>query len=110
MGKQNCDSIFISGFQHIFFEFKVKTKLNVAHSFDYYPGFWGKILKGHWTSITYFYLFKSNSMAEFKANQYQHFPPILLMRFHFIRYFVNSIIFRVSQVFTEVDFKKKMPC
>ena len=42
------------------------------------------------------YLFISNSIENFKFNQYQHFQLILPMRFHFTRYFVNSIIFRVS--------------
>ena len=44
-------------------------------------------------------------------NQYQNFQLILPMRFRFMRYFVNSIIFRVSHkllycVFIEVDFEK----
>ena len=56
------------------------------------------------------YLFISNSIEDFKLNQYQIFQLILPMRFHFMRYFVNSIIFRVSHrliycVFIEVDFE-----
>ena len=67
-------------------------------------------LKGRWTSITS-YLFISNSKEDFKLNQYQNFQLILPMCFHFMRYFVNSIIFRVSHrllycVFIEVDFEK----
>ena len=55
------------------------------------------------------YLFKSNSIEDFKLNQYRNFQLILPMRFHFMMYFVNSIIFRVSHrllycVFIEVDF------
>ena len=57
------------------------------------------------------YLFISNSIEDFKLNQYQKFQLILSMRFHFMRYFVNSIISRVSHrllhcVFIEVDFEK----
>ena len=55
------------------------------------------------------YLFKSNSIEDFKLNQYRNFQLILPMRFHFMMYFVNSIIFSVSHrllycVFIEVDF------
>ena len=57
------------------------------------------------------YLFISNSIKNFKLNQYRNFQLILPMRFHFMRYFVNSIISRVSHrllycVFIEVDFEK----
>ena len=57
------------------------------------------------------YFFISNSIEDFKSNQYRNFQPILPMRFHFMRYFVNSIISRVSHgllycVFIEVDFEK----
>ena len=57
------------------------------------------------------YLFISNSIENFKFNQYWKFQLILLMRYHFMRYFVNNIIFRVSHrplccVFIEVDFEK----
>ena len=57
------------------------------------------------------YLFITNSMEDFKLNQYQKFQLILPMCFHFMRYFVNSIISRVSHrllycVFIEVDFEK----
>ena len=56
-------------------------------------------------------LFISNSIEDFKSNQYQNFQLILPMRFHFMNYFVNSIIYRVSHrllycVFIEVDFEK----
>ena len=56
------------------------------------------------------YLFISNSI-DFKSNQYRNFQLILPMRFHFMVYFVNSIIYRVSHrllycVFIEVDFEK----
>ena len=57
------------------------------------------------------YLFMSNFIEDFKLNQYWKFKLILPMRFHIMRYFVNSIISRVSHrllycVFTEVDFEK----
>ena len=58
------------------------------------------------------YLFVFFTKEDFKLNQYRNFQLIiLLMRFHFMRYFVNSIIFRVSHrllyhVFIEVDFEK----
>ena len=57
------------------------------------------------------YLFTSNSIEDLKSNQYRKFQLILSMGFHFMRYFVNSIIFRVSHrllycVFIEVDFEK----
>ena len=57
------------------------------------------------------YHFISNSTENFKLNQYRNFQLILLMRFHFMKYFVNSIISRVSHrllycVFIEVDFEK----
>ena len=56
------------------------------------------------------YLFISNSIEDFKLNQYRNFQLILPKRFHFMRYFVNSIIFRVShrllyRVFIEVNFE-----
>ena len=58
------------------------------------------------------YLFISNSIEDLKLNQYRNFQLILPMHFHFMTYFVNSIIFRVSHgllycVFIEVDFEKK---
>ena len=58
------------------------------------------------------YLFISNSIEDFKLNQYPDFQLILPMHFHFMRYFANSIIFRVSNrllycVFIEVDFEKQ---
>ena len=57
------------------------------------------------------YLFVSYSIKDSKLNQYLNFQLILPMRFHFMRYFVDSIIFRVSHrllycVFFEVDFEK----
>ena len=57
------------------------------------------------------YLFISSSIKDCKSNSYRKFQLILPMRFHFMRYFVNSIIFRVSHrllycVFIEVDFEK----
>ena len=39
------------------------------------------------------HLFISNSIEDFKLNQYRNFQLILPMRFHFVWYFVNSIIF-----------------
>ena len=42
------------------------------------------------------YLFISYSIEDFKLIQYWNFQLILPMRFHFMRYFVNSIISRVS--------------
>ena len=38
------------------------------------------------------YLFIYNSIQNDKLNQYRNFQLILPMRFHFMRYFVNSII------------------
>ena len=38
------------------------------------------------------YLFIPNSIEYFKLNKYRNFQLILPMRFHFMRYFVNSII------------------
>ena len=63
-------------------------------------------LKEHWTSITSFFL--SNSIENFELNQYPNFQLILPMRFHFMQYFLKSIIFRVSNrflycVFIEVE-------
>ena len=57
------------------------------------------------------YLSTSNSIEDIKSNQNQNFQLILSMHFHFMRYFVISIIFRVSHrllycVFFEVDFEK----
>ena len=57
------------------------------------------------------YLFISKSIEDFKLKQYRKFQLILPMRFHFMRYFVNTIISRVSNrllycVFIEVDFEK----
>ena len=57
------------------------------------------------------YLSISSSIEGLKLNQYRKFQLILPMRFHFMRYFVNSIIFRVPHrllycVFIEVDFEK----
>ena len=57
------------------------------------------------------YLLISNSILDLKLNQYQNFQLILPMRFHFMRYFMYSIIPRVSHrllycVFIEVNFEK----
>ena len=57
------------------------------------------------------YIFIFNSIEEIKLNQYRNFQLTLSMRFPVMRYFVNSIIFRVSHrllhgVFIEVDFEK----
>ena len=57
------------------------------------------------------YIFISYSIENFKLNQYRNFQLILPMHFHFMKFFVNSIIFRVSHrllycVFIEVDFEK----
>ena len=57
------------------------------------------------------YLFVSYSIEDLKLNQYRNFQLILPMCFHFMRYFVHSIIFRVYHmlmycVFIEVDFEK----
>ena len=57
------------------------------------------------------YLFISNSVDDFKLNQYRNLQPILPMHFLFMKYFVNSIIFRAShrllyRVFIEVYFEK----
>ena len=55
--------------------------------------------------------FVSNSKEDLKLNQYQDFQLILPMHFHFMRYFVNSIIFQVSHwllycIFIEDDFEE----
>ena len=68
------------------------------------------LLKGHWTSVTSIFL-SSNSTEDIKLNPDRNFQLFLPMRFHFTRYFVNSIISRVSHrllycVFIEVDFEK----
>ena len=57
------------------------------------------------------YLFISHSIENSKLNQHQNFQLIPPMRFHFMRYFVNCIISRVSHrrlysVFIEVDCEK----
>ena len=58
------------------------------------------------------YFFISSSIKDWKPNLYRKFQLILPMRFHFMRYFVKSIIFRVPHrllnncVFIEVDFEK----
>ena len=57
------------------------------------------------------YLCSSNSAENLKLSQYRNFQLILAMRFHFMSYFVNSIISRVSNrlldcVFIEVDFEE----
>ena len=57
------------------------------------------------------YLYITYSIQDFKSNLYRNFQLILPMRFHYVRYFVNSIIFRVSHrllycVFIEVDVEK----
>ena len=52
-------------------------------------------LQGHFTSIKSIF-FKSNSIEDFELNQYRDFQLILPMRFYLMRYFVNSIMFRVS--------------
>ena len=59
----------------------------------------------------YIYLCISNSIENIKLNHYWNFQLILHMCFHFMRYFVKSIIFRVSHrvlycVFIEDDFEK----
>ena len=57
------------------------------------------------------YLFISKSLEDNKLDLYWNFQLILPMRFHFMGYFVNSIISSVSHrllycVFIEVDFEK----
>ena len=57
------------------------------------------------------YLLIFNPIEDSKLIQHRKFQLILSMHFHFMRYFVNSIISRVSQrllycVFIEVDFEK----
>ena len=39
----------------------------------------------------------SNSVDNFELNQYQNSQMIMLIRFHFMRYFVNSIIFLIQK-------------
>ena len=62
-------------------------------------------------SNIYLFISRYSSTEDLKLNQCRKFELILPMRFHFMRYFVNSIIFRVSHrllysVFIEVDFEK----
>ena len=57
------------------------------------------------------YLFISDPIEDLELNKHRNFQLILPMRFHFMRCFVNSIIFRVSHrllycVLIEVDFEK----
>ena len=57
------------------------------------------------------FLLISKSIEDIKYNQYQNFQIILLICFHFMRYFMNSIIFGMSvrllyYIFIEVDFEK----
>ena len=42
------------------------------------------------------YLYISSSIDDLKSKQYRKFQLILPMCFHFMRYFVNCITFRVS--------------
>ena len=68
--------------------------------------FKGALDKYYSTSV-----FAFNLTENYKINQYQTFQLILLMLFHFMRSFVNSIIPRVFHrsvycVFIEVDFEK----
>ena len=58
----------------------------------------------------------SSTIEDIKSNQYRKFQLILPMRLHFMRYFVNNIIFRVSHrllycvliynIIIKVDFEK----
>ena len=57
------------------------------------------------------YLYVSYTIDGFKLNQYQNFQLILPVHFHFMEYFVGSIIYRVSHrllycLFIEVNFEK----
>ena len=66
-------------------------------------------LKENWTNMHM--AFMSNSIENYKINWKQTFQLILLMHFSFMRYFVNSIISKVSHkplcwIFIEVDFEK----
>ena len=49
----------------------------------------------------YLFIINYNSIKDFRLNQYWNFQLILPMRFHFMTYFANSIIFRVSLVFVK---------
>ena len=68
-------------------------------------------LKGQYIDNYNVYLFVSCSKENFKISKYQKLQPIRPILFHFIWFFVNSIIPRVSDrplycVFIEVNFKK----
>ena len=70
----------------------------------------GLVLKGALDKYNN-YPFVSSSIEDLKSNHYRKFQLIPPMRFHFMRYFVNNIIFRVPHrllyyVFIEVDFEK----
>ena len=81
------------------------------HGWSNLRGDWAeKKLKGALDKYN-IYLFIYNSKEYLRLNQYRNFQLILPMHFHFMRYFVNSIIFRVSHrllccVFIEVNFEK----
>ena len=79
---------------------KVKTNMIIRIMYEK--------LKGYWTSITSIFL--CLIIEDFTFKQYRNFQLILPMRFHFMRYFENSIIFRMSHrllcIFIEVDFEK----
>ena len=68
------------------------------------------ILKGHWTSLTSFFIFFLYLIlyGGFKWNQYPNFQLILPMPFHFMTYSMSIIIFRVSLrlLVYQIDFEK----
>ena len=77
------------------------------HTIEY---IYNKIIRGALDKYN-IHLFISYSIEDFKLKQYWNFQLILPLRFHLMRYFVNSIIFKVSHrllycVFIEVDFEK----
>ena len=97
------------------FYYKLHIEIVISTFYSYGTILWiqerGILFKGVLDKYNYIYFFIPNSIEEFKLNQYRHFRLILPMRFHFMRYFVNSILFRVSHrllygVFNEVDFEK----
>ena len=58
----------------------------------------GKIIKGALDKYNIYLFVLSNSLEDFKLNQYRKFQLILPMRVHFMRYFMNSVISRVSHI------------
>ena len=76
----------------------------------HFPGEEAPSIKGALDKYNIYFCL-SNSVENLKLHQHRNFQLILPMHFHFMRYFVNSIISSVSHrllycVFIEVDFEK----